>query len=163
MPRLSAGRHARGRPHSLERAAARIAASLALSVLLAGCRIEQTPEEYIDHGDRVEIFGPTRELALAGIEAARLTMRQLASTPVAVRIEEISVEPARAPTIAWFNLVIEAPGRDPEPTLYRATGIYRRDAGLWLMDKAHIAGPINPPAEPPPSPSESDAAPAEGG
>jgi hypothetical protein len=182
---------------------ATITATLSLPVLLLGaCRVEQTPEEYIDHQDRVEaerraaggevedrlrafvaavgrgdpteaeialnpaedveVLGPSRDLEVSGIAPARLILERMASTPVAVRIREISVEPAPVPTVAWFNLLVEAPGSEPQPALYRVTGVYRRDAGLWLMEQAHISGPLREPGPPPSSPSGTAGDPAEG-
>lgn len=116
----------------------------------------------LNPGDNVQVFGPGRDLETNGLGATRLLLQQMAATPVAVRVQEISVQTAAVPAVAWYSLLMEAPGTEPEPALYRVTGVYRRDAGLWLMEQAHISGPLTQPAPPASNPSDSVADPAEG-
>ena len=172
---------------------------LALPILLGGCRVERTPDEYFDHasslelereassaevrdrllafvgaaarGDAagavlslnaaeyVEVVAPAG-LEVRGGEAIRALVSQMVTTPVALRVQEIDVETGPASGVAWFRLVIEAPGTTPEPSLYNATGTYLRDAGVWELVQAHLSGPVT--SDPSPSPSDSASTPAEG-
>lgn len=165
--------------------------------LLGGCRVEQTPAEFIDHEDSIEteraaasaevrdrvlafgaavargspaealialqpqedvrVIGPEEEMDVEGVGAVRALILRLAGTPTAVRVRDVSVQTGPAANIAWFSVLIEAPGSTPEQSLYRATGIYLRDAGLWELVQLHVAGPIT--AEPPSSPPEPGADP----
>jgi hypothetical protein len=168
---------------------------------LAGCRVEETPDEYFDHGrsveaehaaataevrDRllafmgaasrgdaaealialnpatdIEVVAPVG-LELAGGGAIRGVVSELASTPVAVRVQELDVESGVNGGVVWFRMIVEAPGRTPEPSLYNATGTYLRDAGLWELVQAHVSGPLATDTTPPSSPPDSAATPAEG-
>lgn len=186
----------------MPRPARLIPLSLAAGLLAAGCRVEPTPEEYIDHlstveeerqaasaevrdrlhafvsasarGDAVqailslhpdadvEILGPA-EIEVRGAEGVRALIVGMVATPVAVRVRELEVETGPAGGVAWFRMVVEAPGSTPEPALYRATGTYLRDAGLWELVQAHVAGPLtSDSASSSSSPSDSAATPAEG-
>lgn len=147
----------------------------------AACRVEQTPDEYIDHqgsiqdvrreagaevrdrllafvssagrGDaaqallslhpaaNVDIVGP-EGLSVAGAAGVRTLIAGLVRTPVSLQVHEIEVETGPAGDVAWFRMVIEAPGTTAEPSLYQATGTYLNDAGLWELVQAHIAGPV---------------------
>ena len=166
--------------------------ALAAQLLLAGCRVEQTPDEYFDRGsieaeraasggevrdrllafvgsaargdaaqalislhpaDGVDLVGPAG-LEVSGGEAIRALVTTMITTPVSVRVREIEVEARSggvtrvdieaAPLggVAWFRMVIEAPGTTAEPSLYQATGTYVRDGGLWELVQAHVAGPL---------------------
>jgi hypothetical protein len=179
---------------------ARSAVILACVALLPGCRVEETPPEFIDHQDSieeeraeagaevrdrllafgggvargdateallalnpasdVEIVGPDSGLDVDGRAAAGALIQRLAGTPVALRIREVEVRTGSSANVAWFRLLIEAPGSTPEASLYRATGIYLRDAGLWELAQAHISGPLIPQV-PPNQPASVDD--AEGG
>ena len=154
--------------------------ALAAQLLLAGCRVEQTPDEYFDRGsieaeraasggevrdrllafvgsaargdaaqalislhpaDGVDLVGPAG-LEVSGGEAIRALVTTMITTPVSVRVREIEVEAAPLGGVAWFRMVIEAPGTTAEPSLYQATGTYVRDGGLWELVQAHVAGPL---------------------
>lgn len=174
---------------------------LVAGLIGAGCRVEPTPEEYIDHlstveeereeagaevrdrlhafvsasarGDAVQaaislhpdddvvVLGP-EGIELRGAEGVRALIGGMVTTPVAVRVRDLDVETGPAGGVAWFRMVIEAPGTTPEPALYRATGTYLRDAGLWELVQAHVAGPLTSDSAPSSSPSDSAATPAEG-
>lgn len=173
--------------------------SLALPVLLGACRVERTPDEYIDHtssveAERVNAEGEVRDRLLAFVGAAgrgagaealialnpaddadvvapqgvglngagaiRALVAQLVTTPVAVQVREVSVRTNPTGAVAWFRMVVEAPGTAPEPSLYEATGTYVRDAGLWELVQAHVSGPVT--TDSMPSPSDSAATPAAG-
>lgn len=173
---------------------------LAAPLLLSGCRVEQTPDEYIDRvgsveaernaaagevrdrllafvgsaargdadgalislhpADGVDVVGPAG-LEVSGGEAIRGLVTAMVTTPVSVRVREIEVETGPLGGVAWFRMVIEAPGTTPEPSLYQATGTYVRDAGLWELVQAHIAGPLTTDSSSS-SPSDSAAMPEEG-
>lgn len=180
-----------------------IAASLALPwLLVGGCRIEQTPDEYLDYEDSIEterevagaelrdrlrafvasvargdpaealislhpaedvlVVGPMEALDVRSADGARALLSRLAPTPVAVRLRDVTVETGPNANVAWFSLLLEAPGSTPEPALYRATGLYLRDGGLWTLMQAHIAGPLIPPTQPQSSQPETDADPEAG-
>lgn len=172
---------------------------LATALGVSACRVEVTPEEYIDHLDTIEearqeagaevrdrllafvssasrgdaaqavvslhpaqgieVVGPAG-IAVSGGEGVRALIAQLITTPVAVRVRELDVQTGPAAGVAWFRMVIEAPGTTPEPSLYHATGTYLNDAGLWELVQAHVAGPVTT-APPSSSPSDSAATPAE--
>jgi hypothetical protein len=175
--------------------------SLPPLLLLSGCRIEQTPAEYLDYeesiqserraaadelGDRLRAFvaavgrgdetealislhpaedvrliGPGEDMDVVGAAAARLLLSRIAATPVAVRLRDVDVEVGPSANVAWFTVVVEGPGSEPEPALYRATGVYLREGGLWTLHQAHVAGLITPSAELPSNPSETAADSAE--
>lgn len=184
----------------MRRAARIIPLILPVVLIAAACRVEPTPEEYIDHlstveeereaagaevrdrllafvsaagrGDaaqavlslhpdeQVSVLGPG-EMEVSGGEGVRTLMSSLVSTPVAVRVRELEVETGPAGGVAWFQMVIEAPGTTPEPSLYRATGTYLRNAGVWELVQAHVAGPLTSDSTSPSNPSDSAATPAE--
>lgn len=177
-------------------------AVLASSLLLASCRVERTPEDYIDRSStaeevRAEAVSEVRDRLLAfvaaaargeglqaglalspgqqvrlltpmGIElegdaAVRRALAELVTTAVALRAHEVEVETAGAGTTAWFRMVVEAPGTTAEPALYRATGTYVNNAGLWTLVQAHVSGPITTDSLPDsPNPEDSVATPPAG-
>jgi hypothetical protein len=175
--------------------------TLVLALLLGGCRVEQTPDEYFDHAatieaerraaggevrDRllafvsaagrgdpaealislhpaedIELVGPAG-VRVSGLEGVRALVTGMVTTPVSLRVRDVEVETGPAGGVAWFRLVIEAPGTTPEPALYQATGTYLRDAGLWELVQAHVAGPVTSDSSTS-SPPDSAATPEEGG
>lgn len=169
--------------------------------LAAGCRIEQTPDEYFDHagsianerlaaaaevrdrllafgsaigrGDpleaivalnpaaRARVWGPIEILNVEGAAGLRFLVDRWASAPVAMRVQDVSVETGPTARVAWFNVIVEAPGRTAEPSHYRATGLYLRNSGVWELVQAHISGPIT--VDSTANRAESAGSPAEGG
>lgn len=91
--------------------------------------------------ESVEVVGPGG-LEVRGAAGLRGVIAQLVTTAVAVRVREIDVRTGPAGGVAWFRMVVEAPGLSREPSLYDATGTYLRDAGLWELVQAHVSGPV---------------------
>ena len=156
-------------------------AVLAGSLLLAACRVERTPADYIDRaapaeearaeainevrdrllafvaatargdglqaglalnpGQQVRLFTPLG-VELEGDAAVRQAFAGLVTTAVALRAREVEVETVGPGTTAWFRMVVEAPGTTPDPALYRATGTFVNNAGLWTLVQAHVSGPV---------------------
>lgn len=113
----------------------------------------------LNPAENVDVVAPLG-VGLSGSGAIRAVLTQLVSTPVAVQVMEVSVETGPAGNVAWFRMVLEAPGSTPEPSVYEATGTYLRDAGLWELVQAHVSGPIT--SDSTQSPPDSVATPAEG-
>lgn len=167
--------------------------SLPLLMMSAGCRVEQTPDEYFERGrsaegerdaaaqeirDRLLAFigaaergnateallalspaGQIDLVAPAGLEVAgggaiRAALAHLLATPVSVMVREVEVRAGASGGVAWFRMLVEAPGVTREPSLYSATGTYLMDAGRWELVQAHISGPVRTdslPSNPPDS------------
>lgn len=103
------------------------------------------------------------DIELEGEAAVRSAIAQLVTTPVALTARELDVYTAGTGGTAWFRMVVEAPGVTPEPALYRATGTFVNDAGLWMLVQAHVSGPVTTDSVPEQSSlADSAATPAEG-
>ena len=84
------------------------------------------------------------QIEVEGGESLRQMMTTLLPTAVALELHELEVETGAAARVAWFRMVVEGPGMTPEPSLYRASGLFLRDAGLWQLVQAHVSGPLRP-------------------
>lgn len=91
---------------------------------------------------RASVWGPIELLNVEGSAEIRVLIDRLASAPVALRFMDVTVETGPDARVAWFDAIVEAPGRTAAPGHYRATGLYLRDSGVWQLMQAHVSGPI---------------------
>lgn len=141
-------------------------------ILLASCKIEETPPEYFDHQDQVvteraasavqEIESRLRAFtnALSRGDASSATMalspaagarEQIATvleslttdiTSAAV-LQEVHISTAAEATVAWFNASVAIPRAEPVArSQLRITGVYLQGGGGWELVQVHLSHPL---------------------
>lgn len=103
----------------------------------------------------VRIVTPDSDVVLTGADAVNAALTTFVTSPLAVRMRDVTVTVGPAGNVAWFDAEVEGPGRGLEGTVLRVTGVYLRAEGAWRLVQAHVSTPAPPPSPAPPDSVES--------
>lgn len=97
--------------------------------------------------DDVRVLTPDPDVVLTGADEVNAGLRMLVTTPLAVEMRDVRVTVGPLGNYAWFEAVMDAPGRGPDGTLVRVSGLYLRSEGTWSLVQAHVSTPRPPPSQ----------------